>query len=686
MHIGLFLLFAVADAARLPSWKPSFPPLDVIQQCDPSSGSACVVVATWLEDNVPDMKPPDPTLTPRQKFLARMSACEYIAARRAGNVTCVEYTTALVKRMVYYNYMNQWMYWDNFPLQTDYILAQAAAMDTKVSTAGVEAIAPLYGLPFPVKGTVATTDFPSSAGSGVLHDYRAAEDAAIVRLLRERNAVIMGKTNVPEFACSLITANYANGRALNPYDHRLTTGGSSGGSASAVASYLAPIALSEDTGGSTRHPAAQNANFGYDPSRNHFPNIGNPGLTYTCDQIGLNARELGDIMLLDAALLGTEAEHAAAAKAAEAAGALRVGLPQEPFVRWRRSWVAAGERCEGGEGGGGGSCGGEGEGKGEGEGEGEGEAFEAAAEVVARLKLAASVLAASNVTLIREEWAPVGGGDSSATGMSVADYYFHSDSARCEGFSARGQMATWVQGSLAPTAGAAILADSSTSVRGGAAARPAARNASTGGGGWGRGEGEGGARVSNAEIVADMQPIPGGHNPRGCFVDQGCSESAFRHSIAMQADVVRVWNSYFDAHNIDVVMTPGQPSNAVTYTDVANASVPVRAATAAAAAAAAAAAGLPIMDAIGWFFSYFKTIPVPKLAVPAGLDAQGRPLGLLLWGRAVPPEQLYNDSFARTFDLRFLYQARALVAVLHAVPELQRQPAPLVADLFTQGD
>ena len=56
------------------------------------------------------------------------------------------------------------------------------------------------------------------------------------------------------------------------------------------------------------------------------------------------------------------------------------------------------------------------------------------------------------------------------------------------------------------------------------------------------------------------------------------------------------------------------------------------------------------------------TIVVPKLAVPAGLDAQGRPLGLLLWGRAVPPEQLYNDSFARTFDLRFLYQARALVA------------------------
>ena len=64
-------------------------------------------------------------------------------------------------------------------------------------------------------------------------------------------------------------------------DHALTTGGSSGGAASAVAAYIAPLAISEDTGGSTRHPALQQGNFGYDPSRNHYPNAGNPGCSPT---------------------------------------------------------------------------------------------------------------------------------------------------------------------------------------------------------------------------------------------------------------------------------------------------------------------------------------------------------------------------------------------------------------------
>ena len=140
-------------------------------------------------------------------------------------------------------------------------------LDAKAAAEGIESIAPLYGLPVPMKGTVATTDFPSSAGSGVLHNYFAIKDADIAALMRTKHAVLMGKTNVPEFAASLQTANYANGRALNPYDHVLTTGGSSGGSASAVATYIAPVAVSEDTGGSTRHPAFQNGNFGYDPTR-----------------------------------------------------------------------------------------------------------------------------------------------------------------------------------------------------------------------------------------------------------------------------------------------------------------------------------------------------------------------------------------------------------------------------------
>ena len=98
--------------------------------------------------------------------------------------------------------------------------------------------------------------------------------------------------NVPEFAANWVTANPASGQTRNPYDHKLTVGGSSGGSASAVVSYMCPLAVTEDTGGSTRVPATCNGNFGFDPSRNHYPNAGNPGMSYTHDQLGLNARSV----------------------------------------------------------------------------------------------------------------------------------------------------------------------------------------------------------------------------------------------------------------------------------------------------------------------------------------------------------------------------------------------------------
>eukprot|EP00324_Dicrateria_rotunda_P004321 CAMPEP_0206172420 /NCGR_PEP_ID=MMETSP1474-20131121/45481_1 /ASSEMBLY_ACC=CAM_ASM_001110 /TAXON_ID=97495 /ORGANISM="Imantonia sp., Strain RCC918" /LENGTH=111 /DNA_ID=CAMNT_0053580549 /DNA_START=405 /DNA_END=736 /DNA_ORIENTATION=- len=109
----------------------------------------------------------------------------------------------------------------------------------------------------------------------------------------------MGKTNVPEFAASWITMNQTNGRVLNAYNTKLTSGGSSGGSGSVIGFNIAPIATTEDTGGSTRHPAYQNHAFGYDPSRNHYPNSGNPGLSYYNDQVGLNAKSYEDILFFD---------------------------------------------------------------------------------------------------------------------------------------------------------------------------------------------------------------------------------------------------------------------------------------------------------------------------------------------------------------------------------------------------
>ena len=215
--------------------------------------------------------PPDPSATPRERQLCRMSASEYVEARRAGSVTCQEYAAALVKRATYYRYMNQWIY-TSYAL-FDKAVADAAALDARAEAEGVESIAPLYGLAIPMKGTAAVIDYPAGSGVGVLSGHTPLADSDLTVLIRERNGVIFGCTNVPEFAANWVTANPASGQTRNPYDHAFTVGGSSGGSASAVASYMCAVAVTEDTGGSTRVPASSNQNFGFDPSRNHYPNV-----------------------------------------------------------------------------------------------------------------------------------------------------------------------------------------------------------------------------------------------------------------------------------------------------------------------------------------------------------------------------------------------------------------------------
>jgi len=296
---------------------PSFPPF----------GLSHSETAEWFKTNLAAMPKP-PEMSAQEKQYARWSAVEYISARRAGQVTCEEYAAALIKRVRHYKDMNQFMNWDNDPDWPERVLAAAKTMDMKAKAEGLESIAPLYGLPIPMKGTMATDDFISSAGVGILHDLRAKDNADFIKIVLEKNGIVLGKTNVPEFAASLVTCNYANGCTLNPHDHALTSGGSSGGSGSAVGSYLAPVAVTEDTGGSTRAPAFSNGNFGYDPTRGHFPNAGNPGMALILDQLGLNARSIDDILLIDGAVSGYDPSTVKAKKISE----FRVGVPRYPFV------------------------------------------------------------------------------------------------------------------------------------------------------------------------------------------------------------------------------------------------------------------------------------------------------------------------------------------------------------------
>jgi Asp-tRNA(Asn)/Glu-tRNA(Gln) amidotransferase A subunit family amidase len=292
----------------------------------------------WFQKTVLDVLPSSVkqsatvyALTDVEKTLVKISLSEWQTERAAGTYTCEQIATALIKRAKYLQdvqKMNHFMYWTSFETDDEdttpttqslavfdwieVVMDQAKALDAKAASDGVEAIAPLYCYPVPLKGTMATVKFPSSAGFAVLQEKFALIDADLVTLVSQANGVLFGKTNVPELAHSWGTGNYANGLCFNPWDYDMMTGGSSGGSAAAVASYTAAIAVTEDTEGSTNTPAARNQLFGYDPPKFHYPNGGNPSLTVRNDQLGLNARSIDDIISFDQAVLDTSEAHAAA--------------------------------------------------------------------------------------------------------------------------------------------------------------------------------------------------------------------------------------------------------------------------------------------------------------------------------------------------------------------------------------
>eukprot|EP00931_Biecheleriopsis_adriatica_P115465 TRINITY_DN91250_c0_g1_i1.p1 TRINITY_DN91250_c0_g1~~TRINITY_DN91250_c0_g1_i1.p1 ORF type:complete len:639 (-),score=81.76 TRINITY_DN91250_c0_g1_i1:263-2080(-) len=579
------------------AWKQDFPPFSILEARQ---------FPHWLESNLPPMKEGDQSSSTREKALARLSAQEYIAMRKARNVTCEEYTNVLVKRVHYYKYMNAFMYWDIMPDWTDFVLDKARALDAKAAAEGVQAIAPLYGLPLPVKGTMATIDFPSSAGSGLLHNCWAQADSDMVKLIYEANGIVFGKTNVPEFACSYMTGNYANGLALNPYSHRLITGGSSGGSGAAVATYLAPIAVTEDTSGSTRNPAFHNQNFGYDPSRNHFPNVGNPGWSLLKDQVGLNARSFEDILFVDAALLGTQSQHVTSAAVALPASQLRVGLPRRPFLEEFNGtgW------------------------------------FKISSGLEEKYNAAKAALKSAGVQLVDGEWS-----EYPTSTEASAEHLLSWYEAQCAD-DLDGLKASWMAEYLhAPF-------------------------------GW-------------AEVGADMEYrrylTPGSvddHYGLETPAEYNQShETVTRKKVASQSRIISLYNSIFDRLQVDVLMTPPQLPNAVSYVDAASANIPV---TYEDAFGNIHSLRQGTMGAMAWFYGYFKCIPVPKLVVPTGLDDQGRPTSVEFWGRAMPSERIFDDDFAKTYDLTFLYQARALVESLHSDPSLRRVDAPLVNDLFEE--
>ncbi len=205
---------------------------------------------------------------------------------------------------------------------------------------------PLRGVPLAVKDLFCTAGVPSQSGSRILAGYRPPYTATVVERLARAGAPLLGKTNQDEFAMGSSTENSAFGPTLNPWDPARVPGGSSGGSAAAVAAGLAPWALGTDTGGSIRQPAALCGIVGLKPTYGAVSRYGMIAFASSLDQAGPLTRDVTDAALLLAHMVGRDECDATsltfpepiATPAAETLRGVRLGVPGE----LRRGGAAAG--------------------------------------------------------------------------------------------------------------------------------------------------------------------------------------------------------------------------------------------------------------------------------------------------------------------------------------------------------
>ena len=230
--------------------------------------------------------------------LTRSTAAELAATIASGDASAVEVTTAHLDRIAAVDgRVHAFLHVDG-----DGALEAARSVDER--RAAGEPLGPLAGVPLALKDVLTMRGIPTTCGSRVLEGWRPPYDATVTARLKGAGVVILGKTNMDEFAMGSSTEHSAYGPTHNPWDLERIPGGSGGGSAAAIASFEAPLAIGTDTGGSIRQPAAVTGTVGVKPTYGAVSRYGLVALASSLDQAGPCARTVLDAALLHATIAG----------------------------------------------------------------------------------------------------------------------------------------------------------------------------------------------------------------------------------------------------------------------------------------------------------------------------------------------------------------------------------------------
>jgi aspartyl-tRNA(Asn)/glutamyl-tRNA(Gln) amidotransferase subunit A len=272
--------------------------------------------------------------------LTQLSVIQLARALREGHFSSREAVLAFLQRIDRLDgRLHAFLY-----LARESALAQADEADRRLAAlrrSPDESVPPLLGVPAAIKDVLCVAEMPCTCGSHILEGFYPPFHATAVQRLLEAGMVLLGKTNTDEFAMGSSTENSAYGPTRNPWDLSRVPGGSSGGSAAAVAARLAPAALGTDTGGSVRQPAAFCGVTGLKPTYGRVSRYGLVAYGSSLDSVGAFGRSAEDVAAIYNQIAGFDPKDATSAGRAHAPlhleapfdlAGLRIGLPQEYFI------------------------------------------------------------------------------------------------------------------------------------------------------------------------------------------------------------------------------------------------------------------------------------------------------------------------------------------------------------------